>query len=279
MATPEQWLALITAFGIKPFYMLLVFIWVVWLWRRTEPDLAALRWGLIIFWLGENACSINFLFFNCLSDLWEFFHNYGMAVGFGFMAWAVLEGVDNRLLKLSPPKERCAALNLCKTCIKYAPVPCKLQQVFKMLIPAVMVAAALPLFAQIKVVSYNAGVLGSIENYSLMASSQLFENRYCAGLALLLLAASWLVMVIKKSDPVPLAKLLFAAAAGFLSFGLMRLFLSGAFTENLLWYVVWEEWTELIFVMAIGLILWLFRGTILAKAVPAGEAPSSPSPA
>jgi len=277
ISTAEQWLAVVTAFGVKPLYMLLAFIWIVWLWRREEPDLVALRWGLLIFWLGENACSVNYLFYSGFSDFWEFLHNYGMAVGFSFMSWTLLEAVDNRLIKISPPKERCAALQLCKVCIKYTEVPCKLQQIFKLLIPAAIVVAAMPLFAEIKVVAYNADVLGSIENYSLMASSQIFENRYCPMLAILLLTASWLVMLLKKNDPVPLAKVLFAAAMGPLSFGLMRLFLSGAFVENLLWYVAWEEWTELIFIIAIGMVLWVFRQALFGKLTPAVPADAAVS--
>jgi hypothetical protein len=188
-----------------------------------------------------------------------------MAVGFAIIAWAALEAADRRVIKLSPPKERCAVLNLCKTCIKYSAVPCKLQRVFKMLIPATLVVAAMPLFAGIKVVAYQTVVMGATQQYELMVSSQLFENYYCPAVAILLLTASWLVMMLKKHDPVPLAKVLFAAALGPLGFGFMRLFLSSAFAENLLWYVVWEELTELLFVAAVGYVLWIFRHALFAK--------------
>lgn len=267
MTLAQQWLAVIAGFVVKPVYMLLVLIWIIWLWRRKEPDLAALRHGLIAFWLGENACTVNYLAFGGRSDFWEFLHNFGMAVGFAFIAWAVLDGVDRRLIKLSPPKERCAALGLCKTCIKYSAVPCKLQKVFKMLIPATILAAIIPFTAGIKMISYNAVVLGTTETYALMASSQMFENWYCPALAIMLMTASWLVMLLKQNDPVPPAKLLFAAALGPLGFGFMRLFLSGAFADNLLWYVVWEEVTELLFVIAVGYVLWTFRHTLLARPV------------
>ncbi len=267
MSHAEQGLAMTAGFVIKPVYMLLAFIWIVWLWRRNEPDLAALRRGLSAFWLGENACTLNYLCFGGRSDLWEYFHNFGMAVGFAFIAWAVLDGLDKRLIKLSPPHERCAALNLCKTCIKYSEVPCKLQRVFKLLLPATLIIAVIPLTAGIKSVAYNAVVMGTTEQYALMASSQGFENSYCPAMAIVFITASWLVMLFKKDAPVPLAKVLFAAALGPLGFGFMRLFLSGAFADNLLWYVVWEEVTELLFVAAVGYVLWIFRHTLLAKPV------------
>jgi hypothetical protein len=218
--------------------------------------------------LGENACTLNYLCFGGRSDFWEYLHNFGMAVGFAFIAWAVLDGLDRRLIKLSPPHERCAAMNLCKTCIKYADVPCKLQRVFKMLLPATLVIAVIPLTAGIKMVAYNAVVLGTTEHYALMASSQGFENYYCPAMAMLFITASWLVMLLKQDDPVPLAKVLFAAALGPLGFGFMRLFLSGAFADNLLWYVVWEEVTELLFVVAVGYVLWIYRHSLMAKPAP-----------
>ena len=262
MSTAEQALAVGAGFVVKPIYMLLSFIWIVWLWRRSEPDLTALRRGLIAFWLGENACTVNYLCFGGRSDLWEYLHNFGMAVGFSFSAWAVLDGVDRRVLKLSAPKERCAALNLCGRCIKYSAVPCKLQRVFKMLIPATLVAAMIPFTAGVKMVSYDSVVMGAAEHYALMVSSQWFENYYCPGIAIVLLTASWFVMLFKKDDPVPLAKVFFAASLGPLGFGFMRLFLSGVFADNLLWYVAWEEFTEWLFVVAVGYVLWVFRHTL-----------------
>jgi hypothetical protein len=54
--------------------MTLSLVLMIWLWRQRAVDLAALRWGLIWFWIGENACSIDFLFFKRASDFWEYLH-------------------------------------------------------------------------------------------------------------------------------------------------------------------------------------------------------------
>ena len=115
----EEWLVIITAFGVKPAYMLISLASVIWLWRQRSPDLVALRWGLMVFWLGEGACAVNFVVFQGYSNLWEYFHNFGMAVGFSFVTYALLEGMDRRLIKYSAAKDRCAALSLCRACIKY----------------------------------------------------------------------------------------------------------------------------------------------------------------
>src|SRR5437763_203803 len=45
----EQWLVVIAAFGVKPTYMLLSLVWILWLWRRQASDLVALRWGMVFF--------------------------------------------------------------------------------------------------------------------------------------------------------------------------------------------------------------------------------------
>lgn len=260
-----QWLAVITAFGIKPLYIVLAAVWIYVLRRQLAEDLKALKWGLIAFWLGEMACAVNYLAYAGRSEFWEFLHNYGMTVGFAFTAFAVLDGMDLRLIKVSAPKERCAVLSLCRECIKYSHVSCGMQRLFTWLIPAVMVVALVPFFATIRVISYNSVVLGGLVNYSNMVSSQLFELRYCPAIALIFLAISWSIMVLNKHSPVPMAKMFFAAALGPLGFGFIRLFLYTAFGDNLAWATMWEEWTELLYIMSVGAVLWLFRAGLFIQ--------------
>lgn len=262
----DQWLVVVTAFGIKPAYMLLSLITIVWLWRRQSPDLAALRWGLIAFWIGENACSVNYMLVNGNSDFWEYLHNFGMAVCFSFVAYALLEGTDVRLIKLSAPKERCSALSLCRTCIKYTDVPCGLVRVFKMLIPATLVAAIVLPCASIQTAAYDTKILGTTVHYSETMADQLFEIRYGPALAILLLTASWLVLLLKKEEPVTFSKMLFAAAIGPLGFGFLRLFLFAVFRDDLILFVIWEEITELVFAFAVLFILFVFRQSLGAPA-------------
>ena len=243
----------------------------------------ALRWGLIAFWLGENACSVNFLFVHGNSDFWEYLHNFGMAVCFSFVTYALLEGADRRLIKYSSAKDRCAALSLCRACIKYdANVPCGLRRVFTMLIPATLVLVAMLLSADLKLAAYDTSIFGSSVHYSETLTDQLFEIRYCPVLAILLLTAAWLVLLFKRTEPVPLAKVLFAAAMGPFGFGLLRLFLSTVYREDLIQYVVWEEITELVFVAAVAFILLVFRHSLFVKE-PAGsgrpdQPPGKPPP-
>jgi hypothetical protein len=256
----EQWLVVITAFGVKPAYMLLSLLCIIWLWRQRARDLAALRWGLVFFLAGEAACAVNYVAFGGNSAASDYLHSYGMVVGFAFVAYAVLEGVDIRLIKYSPAKDRCAALSLCRACIKYAEVPCGLRRFFWFLIPALMVVSLMLPCAELKPVLHRISILNSAQDFSAPLWAQLFEGSYCAWVAIGLLAISWGLLSFKRNEPVAAAKVFFAAAMGPLGFGLMRLFLRTAYREDLAWANIWEELTELLFVAGVGLVLWLFRG-------------------
>jgi hypothetical protein len=270
----EQWLAVFIAFVLKPAYMLLSLLLIIWLWRQPAADLVALRWGLIWFWLGENGCSVDFLFYSRGSDFWEYVHGYGMAAGFAFVIYALLEGLDHRLVKFSPDTERCSALNLCRGCIKYTETNCGLKRIFALLIPAAMVISVMPLTASFIRTNYDTRILGSVYNYCHLVTSQLFELRFCAGLAFVLLAASALALRFKRNNPVAASKMLFAAALGPLSFGLLRMFFVATFSENLMWFDFWEEITEFLFVLGTAWVLWVFRQALFVHNhvwVPSGK--------
>lgn len=201
MAHWQQYLPVFIAFALKPIYMTIGLGLIVWLWRQRARDLAMLRWGLIWFWLGENGCSIDFLFFGRASDFWEYVHGYGMAVGFAMVVYALVEGIDYRVIKFSPEKERCAALSLCRSCMKYAEAPCGLKRLFMVLIPALALLSLMPLCAGLNLTSYNTGIFGKTYNYCHLVSAQLFEWRFCAMLALGLFLAAWFVLVFKRNEP------------------------------------------------------------------------------
>ncbi len=272
MSLLHQWIVVITAFGVKPLYLLVSLGIVIVLWRRTEPDLTALRWGLIWFWVGEQACTANWLRYGGASAGLDYLHQFGMVTGFAFVAWSVMEGLDTRLIRFSAAKERCAALSLCQRCIKYADEPCGFRRLFLFGVPAAAVIALLPLTVDFRLTSYYSEVLGSTVGYSHTMVSQWFELRLCPVLALLFFAASWLVLLFKRNDPVPWSKFLFAAGLGPLAFGTMRMALLGVFSEDLMWFDTWEEWTELLFVLGVAVVLWIFRHGLLANSAERGQA-------
>jgi rhodanese-related sulfurtransferase len=255
----EQGAAVATGFFVKPLYTLLSLVLVVVLWRERSPDLVALRWAMVAFFVGENFCAANYLMHGDSSLLFEFLHSYGMVLCFGLTVFALLDGMDRRLIKLSDPEARCAALPLCHRCIKYAEVPCGLQRTFMLLIPAVMVLCPLPYCADPSAVSYNTRIFGTFYNYSHPTVHQLYETRFLPAAALLLLLASLLVLVAKRSEPVAWSKVLFAAGCGALGFAFFRLILLQVFRDHLVWFSTWEELTELLFIASAGVVLWIFR--------------------
>ena len=267
----EQWAAFASGFVIKPTYMLLALVLIIILRRQRSPDLLSLRWGLSFFLAGEAFCAGNYLFFNSGSYLFEYLHSFGMVLSFGFTAYAVFEGLDLRMVKYGDPAKRCAALGLCRSCIKYAKTSCGLQRVFLLLIPCHAVLALMLLAAEPKVVSYNTEIFGVFYNYSHPAVYQLFEIRYCPVLAVLLFAASFFVLLLKKSNPVPLSKVLFAAGMGPFGFGMLRLVLFAAYQDNLVWFAFWEEVTELMYVGGVAVIFLIFRQGLFGGESAKGE--------
>jgi rhodanese-related sulfurtransferase len=255
----EQWTAVVTGFFVKPTYTILAFIFVVLLWRRRSPELAALRWAMICFFVGENFCAANYLVYGDQSVLFEYLHSYGMVLCFGLAAFALLEGFDRRLIRLSDSDARCAALGLCQRCIKHADVPCGFRRLFLFLIPAVMIVSLAPLCAQLVPVSYNTKIFGTFYNYSHLIVYQVFELRYLPAAAVLLLTASLLLLQFKRKNPVLWSKVFFAAGVGAIGFSFFRFVMFHAYRDNLVWYAAWEEITELLFIIGVGLVLWIFR--------------------
>jgi rhodanese-related sulfurtransferase len=261
----KQWIVIIYGFVIKPAYMLLSLVLIIILWGARSLDLKALKWGLAFFLVGEAFCSINYYFFQDSSYLSEYLHSFGMTVSFGFITFALLEGMDRRIIKFSDMEQKCTALGLCRACFKYADVPCGLKRLFLLFTLAGIVLAFIPLSGVPHWVSYNTHILGTLYNYSHPVIHQLFEFRLCPIIAILLFFIALFILLVKKEDPVTPAKVFFSGGIGYMSFGILRFFLHASYRDDLLWSAFWEEATELVFVAAVGITLWIFRHKLLNK--------------
>lgn len=255
----EQALAVLAFFVIKPVYTLLSLAVAVVLWPRREPDLVALRWAMIWFFLGENACALNYLGFGETSYVLEYLHSYGMLLCFAFTAYAVVEAIDGRMLLLSAPRKRCAALALCAACAKTANVPCGLRRTFMLLLPVLIVLAMMLPASDWHDASYNTMIFGRPYNYAHLRVYQQLENWYCAAAAGIMFGASLAALCAGGARGLAAAKVFFAAGVGPLGFGALRAFLGGAYDRNRVWYLFWEETTELLFIAAVAAVLWVFR--------------------
>ncbi len=263
----QQILTVASGYGVKPAYTLLSLVLVIILWRSTAPDLAALRWGLVFFFLGENFCAINYIVFNHTSYFSEYLHSYGMILAFSFITYAVFEGTDRRVLMLSDPNHKCAVLSLCKGCIKYASNSCGLRRTFYLIIPAAILLAFIPLCAPWQSNSYNTTIFATFYNYSHPSVQQQLEILYCPMAAIVMFAASLLILALKKENSLGYSKVLFAAGAGLLGFAFLRGALFRMFASDMMWAAFWEEVTELLFIVGICAVLWIFREGLFERPV------------
>ena len=261
----EQFLAVASGFGFKITYSLLSLVLVIVLWRSKASDLAALRWAMIFFFIGENCCALNYAFFGETSHLFELLHNYGMLLCFAFTTYAIIEGVDNRLIHVSDPEDSCGALRLCGRCIKHADVPCGLRRVFHLVIVAMMALTGMGLTADFHEVSYNVEIYGTVYNYSNPLAYQLYELVYCPLAALVMFAVSLVMLLLAGSGGLKPAKMAFAGGCGAMGFGMLRMILAGAYSERMVYFVFWEEATELLFIVGVCWVLWIFRRRLLAS--------------
>jgi len=248
----EQAVICAAAFFLKPLYEIIALVLVLWLWKNREPDIAALRRSMTAFFIGENACAVNFLFFNEQSDLLEFFHTYGMLVCFGFAGYALLKAIDIRIIKFSNKKDRCALLQLCKQCYKYQDVACNLRVLSLFAILACIVAALMPLTAELESYYYVTEIFGDDVIFGHSILQEVFEVRLYPLATLFFFVLSFSVLYFRKEKGIETSKVLFAIGLGPLCFSLMRFLCFWGYSGNPLWAEAWEEITEFLFV---GLVL------------------------
>ncbi len=256
----EQWIASITAFGIKPLYMSLCFILLFILRRFKAHDITTLRRGLFFFLAGEIFCAVNYIFFGENSYLVEYLHIFGMVLAFGFTTYAIFEALDTRILNISDPQKKCAAINLCPACIKYkADEPCGFRRMLLIMSSSVAVLCFMPLLSSLVPRSYNTNILGVAYNYIHPVIYQIFEIRIAPIMAILFFISSFWAQWSKRINSQHLPKILFSAGMGFFGFSMFRLVIFSVNRDNLVWFVVWEEVTELVYIFGIYAMFFIFR--------------------
>ncbi|MBI5651843.1 MAG: rhodanese-like domain-containing protein [Chloroflexi bacterium] len=262
----EQFVAVLAGYGVKTIYMLIAFaLVVVLLWRQKSRDLAVLGWGMVAFFAGEAICWINFPIFNEESAFLEYLHSYGMVVAVAFIVFALIEGLDQRVIGFSDANAKCALLNLCRGCVKYKPVSCGLQRTFKLAIVALIAVAVMPLNAEPLAIVYTTRVLNIPVIYTHPIILQLYEIRVIPALAMFFFTLAFAILQLGAPRHLILSKIFFAAGMGHLVFGFLRLMLSAFYRDNHVWFEFWEEATELILIAGIAIVLWIFRAGLELK--------------
>ncbi len=254
----EQYAVFISAFIIKPIYMLLSLLAIFMLRKTKAIDLLALRWAMISFFVGEAFCAINYLIFNDDSYLSEFIHSFGMVLSFVFVSYAFIEGFDSRIIRFSDTSKRCAMLTICKSCYKHSPIECNLHKMFKFLVPVFILLATMPLLFDTLPISYNTIVFDTPYSFSHLTAYQIYEFRVLPFTAIAFFLATMLFIFTNRVTD-DKTKILFSLGFGFLGFSIFRLFIFGVYQTNLVWFTVWEEVTELMYIAMVLVFLIYFN--------------------
>ena len=262
----EQHAAVVTAFVVKPIYMLTSFLIAILLWKRSELVLKSLKWAMIYFFIGESFCAANYLFAeNHDAHLLEYLHGLGMVLSFGFMAYALFEWIDRYALQYSESGKKCSLSGFCRQCAKYEDVSCGLQSLFVFLGFAGALIALMPLTSELYSISYNTEIWGTPYNYNHPIVYQLAEVRYYPALASVMFLTGALLLKFKQHKPMHPSKIFFAGAIGASGFSLFRFLVFQGYRDNLVWMDFWEETTELLYIAGIVAILWYFRRSLFPK--------------
>ena len=256
----EQHAAVLTAFVVKPIYMLTFLLIAILLWKRSASVLKSLKWAMIFFFIGESFCAANYLFAEKHdAHLLEYLHGLGMVLSFGFGAYALFEWIDQYALHYLEPGKKCSLSGFCRQCAKYEDVSCGLQSLFVYLGFAGALIALMPITAQIYTISYNTEIWGTPYNYNHPIIYQLAEVRYYPALASVMFLTAALLLKFKRPKPLHLSKILFAGAFGAFGFSLFRFLVFQGYRDNLVWMDFWEETTEFLYIAGVVVILWHFR--------------------
>ncbi len=253
-----QWMVVLTAFVVKPIYMLLTLLLVVVLWRARQTDLRRLRASLLAFFVGEAACAAEYFISSGQGDGLELVHDIGMVAMFALLPWALFELFDRRLLRLTDPESPCLALRFCGRCWKRERVACGARQLFLVAIPVCALVSLLPLCAPLQKGGIRVPVLGN----DVLYASSLFLQRLQFRLLPLVALAAYLIafaLLLSGDRHTQRAALPFFLGFGATGFSLFRFVLGFSFAPMPPWADIWEEVTELLTVAAVAGLLWIFR--------------------
>lgn len=268
----EQQVQILAGLVIKPIYMMMSLFIIIALSGQKGTDVSVLQWGQIAFFAGETFCALNFYIYKHESILSEYLHSYGMALAFGFTSFALLEGLETRLLRqsnskltLPAPVQEAQVSRAAKSTKGDASAP-EARAVARFAIIMLAILTFIPMLSPLQPDAYSVSIFGFPYSYTRFDVYEIYERRVLPALALIAFVISYLPLLRKGRTSIPfLTKVFLCAGLGALSFSFFRVSLNAIFVNNLVWFEFWEEAIELMFVGAIGFVLWKFRATLLEK--------------
>lgn len=257
----------VAAFVIKPVYVIISFVIIVILWRRKEKDLALIRNAMIFFFIGENACSLNYLIASNASPELEFIHGLGMVFMFFFLEWGLFLFFDERIVHYRNQDRVCLFQKLCKTCWKNNTGECGFYKLVLFLIPCIAFVSLIPVTMPLRPFKIIMPVFGSNVLWDKDFWNLFFEFRVYPILGAIAFAGSYFWIWKGKSGLLK-AELPFFVGLGFSSYAFFRFCLLLPFRENQGWADWWEESTELVMIITVLLLLLRFSKQLNLKFPP-----------
>lgn len=266
----EQSALVLAVYIIKLVYMLLSLGALILVWSESGLTWLPLKGALAAFWIGEFFCAINILFFIQEALIFEYLHSLFMVFCLALLFYSVMEMADREFLHYTDPRVRCALVGICKNCIKAhpgAPGVCLLHRLFQWMIPLAAVIALMPLMAQPLNFSLETRVFDLPRILTHLMPIQWYELRFSPVAALVLMLASWVALAWRGGVPagIRVSKILLSLAAGHLGFSLMRLAFAAFYRQGLVWFIFWEELTELLLIAGVLVVVLLIRPGWLAR--------------
>jgi len=257
--TIAQVFVVASAYVIKPLYMILCAVLLLWIHKKREADLRMLFWALLSFEIAEHLCMLNYLLFSNECDLLEAGHMLGMVGTTVFFPWALFLMIDSRLLHLTSPASACLAQRFCKGCWKRdGDKRCAARQLFIVLVPALAIVSLIPFGLPVRDASFVASIFGTDVSYETRLATELLEFRVFPALAILFLAPCF-ALLLRGERYVSKATPLFFLGLGFSFFSLLRFTLQRSFSPVPAWADVWEQLTEILLIISVGALLWILR--------------------
>jgi len=258
ISTLTQLAMTVAAFVVKPAYIVMSALIFLLLWRKNSGGLALIRNAMLVFFIGENACTLNYLVASNNSVWLEFMHGLGMVGMFFLLFWGLVRFFDERVLHYIEPGKTCAFQRLCRHCWKKEPVSCGLHRLALWLLPALAFVALIPVTMPLRPFRIVMPVFLSEVVWLKDFWNLFFEFRLypILGAACFVMSFLWLRRgqsgLLKSQFP-------FFLALGSISYSFFRFGLLLTFNENQAWADWWEESTEFIMVAMVVLLLVVFK--------------------
>ncbi|MCP4217135.1 MAG: hypothetical protein GY765_20985 [bacterium] len=256
----EQWLVVVTGLMIKPVYMLLSLLLIIALWKQAKEHMVLLRWALMLFLAGEAFCAANFIFAGDKSAVMNVLHGAGMVGLSALLPLGLFSLLDRRVLHFSD-EATCAMQKLCGRCWKHENISCGMQRLFIFAVPCFLFISLLPLTAPLKPMSYCMRVLESETEFVFSPVVMFWELRVFPLLAVVLFLVS-LFFLLRGRVGMKRAEVVFFIGFGFMLYSLFRFFLLYSFEGLPHWANFWEEVTELMTMVGLGVFFLVFRSQL-----------------